>query len=84
MEPHTIGSLRQGKSQFMSGVDADRAVLDSAAYADQNGLWNGSKATVPVSNGPVGVHARTGELTNTINVYRNRNGFVHGSPGSPQ
>jgi RHS repeat-associated protein len=84
MEPHLTGSLGQGKSQFLSGVDADRAVLDAAAYADRYGLWKGSKATAPVSNGPVGVHGRTGELTNTINVYRNRNGFVHGAPGSPQ
>ena len=74
MTPHTTGSFADGKSQFLSGVDADRAVLDAAAYADQHGLWNGPKATVPVSNGPVGVHGRTGELTDPINVYRNRNG----------
>ena len=84
MIKHQTGSLSEGKSQFLSGVDADKAVLDAAAYADQNGLWQGSKAKVPVSNGPVGVHGGTGELTSTINVYRNRNGFIHGAPGSPQ
>jgi RHS repeat-associated protein len=84
MIPHTTGSTSQGKSQFLSDIDADRAVLDAAAYADQHGLWKGSKATVPVSNGSVGVHGRTGNLTNTINVYRTENGFVHGSPSSPQ
>jgi RHS repeat-associated protein len=84
MIKHQTGSLSEGKSQFLSGVDADKAVLDAAAYADQYGLWQGSKAKVPVSNGPVGVHGGTGELTSTINVYRNRNGFIHGAPGSPQ
>jgi hypothetical protein len=83
MMSHLTGSLAQGKSQFLNHVDARKAVLDAAAYADRAGLWIGSKAKVPVANGPVGVHGGTGELTNIINVYRNRNGFVHGAPGTP-
>lgn len=82
MSPHKTGSLRAGKSQFLSGVDAEKAVLDAAAYADDAGLWVGNKAKVFVENGPVGALGTTGELTNWINVYRTRTGFVHGSPGS--
>ena len=71
----------------MYDVDSDKAVLDAASYADQYNLWGGSdhgnKAKVPVANGPVGVVAETGELTNYINVYRTADGRVHGSPASP-
>ncbi|MBD5542322.1 MAG: RHS repeat-associated core domain-containing protein [Lachnospiraceae bacterium] len=87
MNRHRLNSLNSGKSQFLSDVDTDRAVLDAAAYADQYNLWEGSdhrnKAKVPVVNGPVGVVHETGELTNYINVYRKNNGLVHGAPGSP-
>jgi hypothetical protein len=77
------GSLTQGKSQFLSPVDANRAVLDATAYADTHSLWIGNKAKVPVVNGVVGVLGNSGELTSWINVYRTRTGFVHGAPGSP-
>jgi hypothetical protein len=80
MAPHKTGSLASGKSQWWS-VDAERAALDAAAYADANGLWVGAKAKVPATNGTVGVLGRTGEPTEWINVYRNANGFVHGAPG---
>jgi RHS repeat-associated protein len=81
MAPHKTGSLAGGKSQWWSGVDAERATLDAAAYADANNLWVGAKAKVPATNGTVGVLGRTGEPTEWINVYRNANGFVHGAPG---
>ena len=81
MAPHKTGSLASGKSQWWSGVDAERATLDAAAYADVNNLWVGAKVKVPVTNGTVGVLGRTGEPTEWINVYRNANGFVHGAPG---
>jgi hypothetical protein len=81
MAPHKLGSLRAGKSQFLSTVDAEKAVLDAAAYADEAGLWVGNKAKVFVENGPVGVLGETGELTHWLNVYRTETGFVHGAPG---
>jgi hypothetical protein len=82
MEPHKTGSFAQGKSQFLSGVDAERAVLDAAAVASSRGLWVNNKAKVYVQNGPVGALGSSGTLTSWINVYRNKNGFVHGAPGS--
>jgi RHS repeat-associated protein len=76
------------KSSFLKGVDAERAVLDAAAYADAHNLWSGGnnpKAKVYVENGPVGVLGRTGELTHYINVYKKptKQGvtLVHGGPG---
>jgi hypothetical protein len=81
MAPHLTGSLEAGKSQFLSGVDAEKAVLDAAAYADKAGLWVNNTAKVFVENGPVGVIGKSGELTNWINVYRTNTGFVHGTPG---
>jgi len=86
MEPHTNGLNSTGKSQFMYGVDANKAVLDAAAYADEFNLWtmsDGSKARVPVANGPVGIHGSSGLQTDYINVYRTKTGFVHGAPASP-
>jgi hypothetical protein len=82
MAPHMTGSGSSGKSQFLSGVDADSATLDAAAYADKNGLWSGNSAKVYVKNGPVGIVGRTGQLTNWINIYRTNTGFVHGAPGN--
>lgn len=79
------------KGQFLYDVDANKAVLDAAAYADANDLWVPSsgnpadfanKAKVNVINGPVGVTG-SGELTDVINVYRTKTGFVHGTPGNP-
>ncbi|WP_437968481.1 RHS repeat-associated core domain-containing protein [Sorangium sp. So ce260] len=82
MMPHQTGSLRSGKSQWLSTVDAEKAVLDAASKADELGLWQGSKAKVP-ADVEVGALGRTGELTRWINVYRTKTGFVHGAPGSP-
>ena len=81
MAAHKTGSLETGKSQFLSGVDAEKAVLDAAAYADKGELWTDNTAKVYVENGPVGVIGKSGELTNWINVYRTNTGFVHGCPG---
>jgi hypothetical protein len=83
MAPHKTGALRTGKSQFLFGVDAEKAVLDAAHQADRLGLWVGNKAKV-VASGFVGVLASTGEQTRVINVYRTRTGFVHGAPGTPR
>jgi hypothetical protein len=82
MAPHKTGSLKAGKSQWLSNVDAESAALDAARIADEKGLWVGNKAKV-IADRPVGVHAETGELTNVINVYRTDTGFIHASPGSP-
>jgi RHS repeat-associated protein len=82
MAPHKTGSLRTGKSQWFSRVDAEGATLDAAKYADEHGLWRSNKAKVPVVNGNVGALGTTGEPTSWINVYRTDKGFVHGSPGS--
>jgi hypothetical protein len=81
MAPRMTGSTTSGKSQFLSGVDAHKAVLDAASHADSKGLWVSNKAKVFVENGPVGVSGRTGELTDWLNIYRTRTGFVHGAPG---
>ncbi|MGW0916236.1 polymorphic toxin-type HINT domain-containing protein [Streptomyces sp. NPDC002784] len=81
MLKHLPGSSGPTKSVFLKGVDAEKATLDAAAYADAHGLWAGNKAKVYVTNGPVGVVGRTGELTHYINVYRNARGAIHGSPG---
>ena len=86
---HTDGT--PGKSNFLYNVDANKAVLDAAAYADKYNLWGPStgnpldfpnKAKVYVENGPVGVTGN-GELTNYINIYRTKTGYVHGCPGNP-
>ncbi|WP_229071030.1 WXG100 family type VII secretion target [Actinoplanes sp. DH11] len=81
MAKHLPLTAIPGRSVFLSGVDAEKAVLDAAAYADAHDLWVLNKAKVPVVNGPVGVLGGTGELTRYINVYRNDRGGVHGSPG---
>jgi hypothetical protein len=84
MAPHLTGDYTNMKRQFLAYVKAYEAVLDAAAYADMHNLWdpnNTTKAKVPVSNGHVGVS--NGNLTNWINVYRNKKGMVHGSPGNP-
>lgn len=80
MAQHLTGSGSSGKSQFLFGVDAERAVLDAASYADEGGLWVGNKAKVPVVNGPVGILGRTGELTHQVTVARTRTGLVQGWP----
>jgi RHS repeat-associated protein len=80
MSPHV--DYTPGKSQFGYYVNSGKAVLDGASYADNYGLWEGNKAKVPVENGHVG-YTSDGTPTNWVNIYRNRNGFVHGSPGNP-
>jgi hypothetical protein len=82
MVVHTTGSLAGGKSQFLYRVNERQLVLDAAAYADEAGLWVGNKAKVTLDN-PIGVHAGSGELTNVVNIYRSKSGFVHGAPGTP-
>lgn len=81
MRPHMTGNLSTGKSQWLSGVDVEKAVLDAAAKADAEGLWVGNKAKVQAST-EIGALGGSGELTNYINVYRTKTGFVHGSPGN--
>lgn len=82
MARHKPGTAPAGKSVFRSDVDAEQATLDAARYADKHNLWNAqNKAKVTVNNGPVG-YLGDGTPTSTINVYRNSNGMIHGSPGS--
>ena len=84
MAKHTTGSTTSGKSQFLFDVDANKAVLDASAYADEFGLWNNmNQAKIPITNGSVGIHGKTGELTNWIEVTRTNTGFVHGWPCLP-
>ncbi len=77
-----------GRSTFRSDIDAERAVLDAAKYADEHNLWNSrGKAKVPVKDEHVGYHGNSGRPTYEINVYRekrNDGGYnIHGTPGSP-
>jgi hypothetical protein len=82
MEPHMNGSTTSGKSQFLFNVEAEKATLDAAAYADAHGLWQGNKARVYVENGPIGVVGRTGEPTNWLRVTREGR-MVHAWPVGP-
>ena len=86
-----IDGKNPNKSQFLYNVDANKAVLDAAAYADKYNLWKADsdnvnsfarKAKVPVINGYVGITG-SGTITNYINVYRTKTGYVHGCPGNP-
>ncbi len=86
-----VDGKNSNKSQFLYDVDQNKAILDAAAYADANGLWMPSsgnsadfanKAKIYVENGPVGVTGQ-GQLTNYINVYRTKTGYIHGCPGNP-
>jgi RHS repeat-associated protein len=80
MKKHVFNT-GQGKSIFYPTLNADEAVLKAAQYADEAGLWIGNKAKVPVINTNIGTLGN-GSPTNVINVYRNSNGFIHGSPGT--
>ena len=85
---HTGREQPPNKSQFLYSNDADDITLDAASYADRANLWKGEKAKVTFDR-PIGVHARTGRVTNSINVYKkepNSRGVVliHGSPASPE
>ncbi|WP_443189941.1 polymorphic toxin-type HINT domain-containing protein [Micromonospora sp. CB01531] len=94
MAPHTTGSfagkmlpdgtaMPAGKSQFLFRVDASAEALKAARYADANKLWIGNKAKVFVSNGPIGVLGRTGELTSWMTVTRSGR-TIHAWPsGAP-
>ncbi|HGN6526707.1 TPA: MafB family polymorphic toxin, partial [Neisseria gonorrhoeae] len=72
------------KSLFKSDVDAEKATLDAARYADKHNLWDSqNKAKVP-TNDVVGY--TDGKPTHIINIYRrkpNKDGIrpVHGTPG---
>ena len=87
LKKHTTGNAGAGKSQFLNSVDAEKTTLDAADYADANKLWHQNKAKVPTTT-PAGVYSPTGELTNTVNLYRTNdfNGVrhVHGAPGKPK
>jgi RHS repeat-associated protein len=83
MEKHLTGNLATEKSQFLFNIDAQKAVLDAASYADNMGLWVNNQAKVTVTNGPVGVLGKTGGLTSCIEVTRTATGFVHGWPALP-
>ena len=80
MKKHVFGAMK-GKSVFYPYLDAEEAVLKAAQYADEMGLWIGNKAKVPVKNTNIGTLGN-GKPTNIINVYKNSNGSIHGSPGN--
>ncbi|KYF59822.1 hypothetical protein BE04_50915 [Sorangium cellulosum] len=83
MAKHTVGSLAEGKSQFFYGVNDKQLVLDAAAYADDANLWHRNKAVI-VFDDFIGVHGKTGQRTNVLNLYRTETGLIHGAPGTPQ
>jgi RHS repeat-associated protein len=70
------------KSVFLSDIDAHKAVLDAAMYADNQALWNAEtgRADVPVTNGPTGVDGASGQLVSGITVSRSHTNFVRGWP----
>ncbi|MGV1985555.1 hemagglutinin repeat-containing protein [Agrobacterium sp. 22-221-1] len=80
---HATGNIGSGKSQFFNSINDSRLVLDSAAYADEAGLWVGNKAVIAFDH-PIGVHAGTGNPTNILNIYRTNSGMIHGTPGTPK
>ena len=57
--------------------------LKGAQHADLYKLWRGSKATVEFTE-HIGVHAKTGQLTRRMNVYRTLKGRIHATPASPR
>jgi hypothetical protein len=75
-----VGGI-EGKSIFYPNVDAEYVVLKAAEFADQNNLWKGNKAKINILNGNVGTLGNK-QPTNVVNVYRNSNGTIHGSPGN--
>ena len=80
MKKHVVGGF-QGRSVFYPTLDAEEAVLKAARYADEAGLWINNRAKVPVLNTNIGTTGLSSP-TNYINVYRNNNGFIHGTPGN--
>jgi RHS repeat-associated protein len=81
MEKHLTGSLKLGNSQFLSKINANDLVLNAAKFADEYGLWKENRAKVLIENGPIGVLGKTGKLTSILNLYKNNNRHIHGSPG---
>ncbi|WP_255495497.1 RHS repeat-associated core domain-containing protein [Dysgonomonas sp. 521] len=79
MKKHVFGGV-QGKSLFYPTLDANKAVLKAAEFADKNNLWLNNKAKVPVTNTNIGTLGN-GQPTNIINVYKNSKNTIHGSPG---
>ena len=76
----------QGKSTFYPTLNAEEAVLKAAQHADKFNLWtknSGTKASVKVLNTNIGTTG-SGKPTNIINVYKNSNGTIHGTPGTPR
>ena len=80
MKPHQY-KYKAGKSIFYGQINSEQAVLVAARYADKHNLWIGNKAKIRVETGNIGVLG-DGTPTNYINIYRNSNGFIHGSPGT--
>ena len=69
---------------FLPGVDSYRTVLRAAEIADEQGLWlysNGTKAKGTMHEN-VGRLGSNDQLTNVVNVYRDSNNVIHGSPGN--
>lgn len=71
-------------------MDAEKAVLDAAAYADEFNLWETNtgnpndfacKAKIYIENGPIGVTG-SGKYAYYINIYRTATGQVHGCPAN--
>lgn len=88
MLPHIDNTPK--KSHFFSDVDAEKAVLDAAAYADEFNLWETNtgnpndfacKAKIYIENGPIGVTG-SGKYAYYINIYRTATGQVHGCPAN--
>ena len=79
-KPGTIESKNFiDKSLFKSDIDAEKAALDAARYADKHDLWRQNKAKIPTSEI---VGYANGKPTKVINVYRKDNGVIHATPGN--
>ncbi len=88
--PHMFETRASGKSYFNEGTDVERLSLEAARAADRNDRWRADpgstyrrRAKVSYDH-DVGIHARTGQPTRVVNVYRKRSGTIHISPGSPK
>jgi hypothetical protein len=76
-----VYDLGNGRSVFYHTVNADELVLKAAQYADEANLWIGNKAKVKILNTHIG-RLSDGNPTDVVNIYRNSNGFIHGTPGN--
>ena len=79
MKKHVFGGI-EGRSIFYPTLNANEAVLKAAQLADNARLWKGTKAKIQVINSNIGTLGN-GKPTNVINIYRNKRGYIHGSPG---